>query len=78
MAKLPGFHHPQRKRYARHGYTENLGKVDNQGKSGYVMLGYDDIYSIEYFYERRMAYWKHNGQVSIFDAFERAQLLIPH
>ena len=25
-------------------YTENLGKVDNQGKSGYVMLGYDDIY----------------------------------
>ena len=54
-------------------YTENLGKVDNQGKSGYVMLGYDDIYSIEYFYERRMAYWKHNGQVSIFDAFERAK-----
>ena len=49
-------------------YTENLGKVDNQGKSGYVMLGYDDIYSIEYFYERRMAYWKHNGQVSIFEA----------
>ena len=41
-------------------YTENLGKVDNQGKSGYVMLGYDDIYSIEYFYERRMAYWKHS------------------
>ncbi len=39
------------------------------------MLGYDDIYSIEYFYERRMAYWKHNGQVSIFDAFERARLL---
>ena len=58
-------------------YTENLGKVDNQGKSGYVMLGYDDIYSIEYFYERRMAYWKHNGQVSIFDAFERAQASYP-
>ena len=58
-------------------YTENLGKVDNQGKSRYVMLGYDDIYSIEYFYERRMAYWKHNGQVSIFDAFERAQASYP-
>ena len=41
------------------------------------MLGYDDIYSIEYFYERRMAYWKHNGQVSIFDAFERAQASYP-
>lgn len=58
-------------------YTENLGKVDVQGKSGYVMVGYDDIYSIEYFYERRMAYWKHNGQVSIFDAFERAQAAYP-
>lgn len=54
-------------------YTENLGKINNQGKSGYLMLGYDDIYAIEYFYERRMAYWKHNGQVSIFDAFERSQ-----
>lgn len=58
-------------------YTENLGKVDSQGKSGYVMVGYDDIYAIEYFYERRMAYWKHNGQVSIFDAFERAQASYP-
>lgn len=58
-------------------YTENLGKVGVQGKSGYVMVGYDDIYSIEYFYERRMAYWKHNGQVSIFDAFERAQAAYP-
>ena len=58
-------------------YTENLSKVDSQGKSGYVMVGYDDIYAIEYFYERRMAYWKHNGQVSIFDAFERAQASYP-
>lgn len=58
-------------------YTEDLGKIDNQGKAGYLMVGYDDIYSIEYFYERRMAYWKHNGQVSIFDAFERAQASYP-
>lgn len=58
-------------------YTENLGKVDSRGKHGYVMIGYDDIYSLEYFYERRQAYWKHNGQVTIFDAFERAQALYP-
>lgn len=58
-------------------YTENLGKVDSQGKAGYVMVGYDDIYSIEYFYEPRMAYWKHGGQISIFDAFERAQAAYP-
>lgn len=59
-------------------YTENLGKVDNTGKSGFVMLGYDDIYSIEYFYQRRMAYWKHDGKISIFDAFERAQAAYPN
>lgn len=54
-------------------YTENLGAVNSTGKQGMVMLGYDDLYSIEYFYQRRMAYWKHDGNVSIFDAFERAQ-----
>lgn len=51
-------------------YAHDLGKVDKEGKEGYVMLGYDDIYSLEYFYKRRLAYWKHNGSVSIFDAFE--------
>ena len=54
-------------------YKEDLGKIKDQGKAGYVMVGYDDIYAVEYFYEPRMAYWKHNGKVSIFDAFERAQ-----
>jgi len=54
-------------------YTENLGKIGKEGNSGYLMLGYDDIYSIEYFYKRRMAYWKHDGAVDIFQAFERAK-----
>lgn len=35
------------------------------------MIGYDDIYSIEYMYEKRMGYWKHDGKVTIFDAFEK-------
>ena len=54
-------------------YTDNLGKVGKDGKEGFVMVGYDDVYALEYFFERRKAYWKHNGAVSIFDAFERAQ-----
>jgi len=54
-------------------YTDDLGNVDKTGKTGYVMLGYDDIYSIEYFYKRRLAYWKHDGEVDIFQAFERAR-----
>lgn len=52
--------------------TEDLGQVDKNGQSGFVMLGYDDVYALEYFYKRRLAYWKHDGKVSIFDAFERA------
>ena len=53
-------------------YCEDLGLVDKTGNNGFVMIGYDDIYCIEYMYQRRQAYWKHEGEVSIFDAFERA------
>ena len=30
-------------------YKEDLGKIKDQGKAGYVMVGYDDIYAVEYF-----------------------------
>ncbi|MDR0541865.1 MAG: DUF4965 domain-containing protein [Dysgonamonadaceae bacterium] len=53
-------------------YVDNLGKITKENpKTGFVMLGYDDIYSIEYFYKRLPAYWKHNGKTDIFQAFER-------
>ena len=52
-------------------YTHNLGMVSQNGKEGFMMIGYDDIYSIEYMYEKRMGYWKHDGKVTIFDAFEK-------
>lgn len=52
-------------------YAHNFGEVGKEGKSGYLMVGYDDIYSLEYMYDRRMAYWKHNGKVDIFQAFEK-------
>ena len=52
-------------------YVHNLGTVTKDGKDGFMMIGYDDIYSIEYMYEKRMGYWKHDGKVTIFDAFEK-------
>ncbi|MDR3140212.1 MAG: DUF4965 domain-containing protein [Tannerellaceae bacterium] len=53
-------------------YIEDFETIGNESKSGFLMLGYDDVYSIEYFYKRRLAYWKHEGEVDIFQAFERA------
>ncbi|RHJ92102.1 glutaminase domain-containing protein [Parabacteroides bouchesdurhonensis] len=50
-------------------YADNLGKVSNNMVSGHVMIGYDDLYSIQYFGDNRMPYWKHNGEVDIFKAF---------
>ena len=54
-------------------YCDRMGKVKAEGKSGFIMLGYDDIYSIEYFYKRRLAYWKQHGKIDIFQAFEQAK-----
>ncbi|WP_291595972.1 glutaminase family protein [Bacteroides sp.] len=52
-------------------YVHDLGSVSKEGKDGFMMMGYDDIYSVEYMYEKRMGYWKHDGKVTIFDAFEK-------
>jgi len=54
-------------------YTNNLGKVSKVPVIGHLMVGYDDLYSIQYFYENLMPYWKHNGKVDIFQAFEKAE-----
>src|SRR5690606_8032946 len=48
-------------------YTHHLKAVNQAGAGDFLMLGYDDNYSIEYFYKRRLAYWKHDGKVSMTD-----------
>jgi len=53
-------------------YSNNLGSVSKTPVNGHFMIGYDDVYSIRYFYENLMPYWKHNGKVDIFQAFEKA------
>jgi len=49
--------------------SDDLGKVSANHKSGFIMIGYDDIYSIQYFEDNRMAYWKNNGETDICQAF---------
>ncbi|WP_319501442.1 glutaminase domain-containing protein [uncultured Draconibacterium sp.] len=53
-------------------YTENMQEVSKQAKSGYVMLAYDDIESIQYFGDNLKAWWTKNGKVSITDALQAA------
>ncbi len=53
-------------------YSENLGEVNSKNASGYLMLGYDDLYSIQYFNENMPAYWTKDGSISIDDAFKSA------
>jgi hypothetical protein len=38
-----------------------LGKVGTAPVSRYLMLAYDDLYSIEYFQRRERAWWRRNG-----------------
>jgi len=53
-------------------FSENLGKIDGRGGSGFVMVGYDDVKSIQYYGKDLDAYWKKNGKVTIQQAFEAA------
>lgn len=40
--------------------------------NGYVMIGYDDLYSIQYFGQNLRPYWNRSGAVAIEDMFEAA------
>lgn len=53
-------------------YSKDLGKVSSRLVSDYIMLGYDDIYSIQYFEKNLKAYWTNNGRIDIFQAFQSA------
>ncbi|MCF2657980.1 DUF4965 domain-containing protein [Parabacteroides distasonis] len=52
-------------------YTHDLGNI-SEPTSDFVMIGYDDIESIQYFKENRKGYWKEHGQMDIYQAFEQS------
>lgn len=52
-------------------FSRSLGKV-KRSVSGYFMLGYDDIYSIQYFGENLRPYWNRNADKTIYDLFMTA------
>ncbi|MDR1518077.1 MAG: DUF4965 domain-containing protein [Dysgonamonadaceae bacterium] len=54
-------------------YSRDLGKVASDFKTGHVLLGYDDIYSIQYFEKNLKGYWTNDGKTDIFAAFASAE-----
>jgi hypothetical protein len=50
-------------------YRHDFGRVSQA--SSFALIGYDEIWDIEYFYKRYKGYWAHEGSVSIFDMFNR-------
>ena len=52
-------------------FTSDLGNVETA--ASFMMMGYDEIEDIEYFYHRYKAYWAHGGSVTIFQAFKSMQ-----
>lgn len=55
---------------SRFAFTKFLGNKSNA--SGKIMIGYDDIYSIQYFEENLRPYWNRKSDKTIFTIFERA------
>jgi hypothetical protein len=53
------------------GISQSLGKV-SKSVLGKILIGYDDIYSIQYFGENLRPYWNTDGKKDIFTAFSQA------
>jgi len=52
--------------------VKTLGDVSDNPASGYVMLAYDDLESIQYFGDNLKAWWTQEGTVTIGDALQAA------
>ncbi|MFN8241945.1 MAG: DUF4965 domain-containing protein [Bacteroidales bacterium] len=53
-------------------YANNLGKIAGNAKGDFLMLAYDDIYSIQYFGENLRPYWNRDGKQNIQDIITTA------
>ena len=51
-------------------YTDNLGRIDSS-RQGFTMMGYDDVFSIQYHGTNRKGYWTHqNSKITLEKRFE--------
>ncbi|MGE5429363.1 MAG: DUF5127 domain-containing protein, partial [Methylococcaceae bacterium] len=52
--------------------VENLGSISADPANGYVMIGYEDLESIQYFGKNLKAWWTNNGTLTMNDALRSA------
>lgn len=52
--------------------VENLGSISSGPTNGYIMIGYDDLESIQYFGTNLKAWWTNGGKVTMNDALQSA------
>lgn len=52
--------------------AHDLGQVGSAYSTGYVMLAYDDIYSIQYFNKNLRPYWNRDGKSGIVEQIQAA------
>jgi len=57
--------------------VDQLGKVSATPEKGYIMLGYDDLESIQYFGDNLKAWWTKGGEVSFEETLEAAAAEYP-
>ena len=50
----------------------HLGNVGEESKSAYLLLGYDDEFSIEYFHQPLRAWWRRNPEANIYQTLDQA------
>lgn len=51
---------------------EKFDNISNKSSNGYIMIGYDDIKSIQYFGDNLDAWWTNEGTITIYDVLKDA------
>jgi hypothetical protein len=53
-------------------YADDLDKISGKPVSGYIMIGYDDVASIQYFRKNLKAWWTQGGKVTMDQALTKS------
>lgn len=54
-------------------YSHDLGAVSGDAVSGFIMIGYDDVESIQYFGNHLKAWWTDNGKITMTDVLQKSE-----